>query len=61
MRCPACGSRAKVTNSREKNQRTSRYIWRRRRCTKCNLSFTTHETCPTLLKAHALHNILSKS
>jgi transcriptional regulator NrdR family protein len=50
MRCPACGSRAKVTNSREKSQRAAHYIWRRRRCLKCKLSFTTHEVCPVILK-----------
>ncbi len=43
MYCPFCGStQIMVTNSRPTMGNSQ--IWRRRKCTKCNELFTTHET-----------------
>ena len=42
MLCPSCGSdQIVVTNSRPTSRETQ--IWRRRKCLKCEMIFTTHE------------------
>jgi len=41
MECPYCRSKTEVINSRP--QKRSNQIWRRRRCSRCQAVFTTHE------------------
>lgn len=42
MNCLYCGSKTKVVNSRRQNRSNS--VWRRRRCVKCSITFTSIET-----------------
>jgi transcriptional repressor NrdR len=41
MVCIYCGGETGVTNSRA--QKKNNQVWRRRRCTKCGATFSTHE------------------
>lgn len=41
MKCPKCGNKARVVQSRE----MSATVYRRRQCDECGQRFTTYEMC----------------
>lgn len=43
LRCPKCGERTKVTDSRVKGSPEKAHVYRRRKCRKCGMRFSTYE------------------